>query len=76
MYVEPKSPSFLMLAICAACNGQTRHETAGQRISRTESPSASAPISSSQAGVVQLKPFIVYDPQLGIEAFRFLMPAE
>ena len=32
--------------------------------------------SNAQTSPIRLKPFVVHDPQLGIEAFRFLMPVD
>lgn len=63
-----RAPAFFRIwitaVICAACHGQT-------------APVSKVPPSSGQpATAMRLKPFLVRDSQLGLEAFRFLMPAD
>jgi hypothetical protein len=55
-------------AICAAAVSQTRPAS-------SRSASQQSPDNPPAAGELRLKPYIVNDPQLGVEAFRFLMPA-
>ncbi|MBV9341622.1 MAG: hypothetical protein JO159_12120 [Acidobacteria bacterium] len=67
----------VMISVCTACNSQTTNEIALKtRISSAEGSPEEAPVSFSKTGVVRLKPFVVHDEQLGIEALRFLMPAD
>jgi hypothetical protein len=68
---EPRSCGLLAVAaICTACSGQTKPATSSGASNR---PAAA---STQSGGGIRLRPYIVQDSQLGIEAFRFLMPAD
>jgi hypothetical protein len=69
-------------AICAACYGQGKSVPTGQTSSGLPGapggfpPLAKSTGSAQTGGVVRLRQFIVQDAQLGVEAFRFLIPAD
>ena len=67
----------LFTAVAIGAAGGAKQDTSRQRQSSGSKSRSAAPASFSQtAGGMRLKRFIVKDPQLGVEAFRFLMPAD
>jgi hypothetical protein len=71
---------FVIAALCAASSGQTTPRSSSRPRqplpSGAHAQSSRAPAGSHAGQEIRLKPFSVQDPQLGIEAFRFLMPAD
>ena len=82
---EPKSCCALAVAMLCSVFGAHAQPAPPSPAPRTASPSSASngraaalnqQNGNQQGDVIQLRPYIVQDSQLGIEAFRFLMPAD
>jgi hypothetical protein len=81
--IEPRlSRAWAVIVLCAACSGQapsvaSPNASRQPASSRTPGAITKLPDSPSQTrGGIRLRPYVVQDSQLGVEAFRLLIPAD